>query len=85
MADIAFAFRIGGKTINPADVENEELKEEINYIVEAIMEQVGDLVCLEHKEAPRFLCSGEDFDSVNVETFGCCDGLIKEVKKRMNF
>ena len=83
MADLAFAFQIGGQSINPAEVEDEEVKEEINYVIEAIMDQVGDLVCIEHGEAPRFLCTGENFDSVNVETFGCCDELIKEVKKRM--
>ena len=84
MSDIAFAFQIGGKSISQAEIEEGYMKEDIDYVVGAIWDQVGDLACSEHKEAPRFLCTGEDFNSVNVETFGCCDNLIKEVKKRMN-
>lgn len=83
MSDISFAFQIGGKTINPAEIKDKELQEDIDYVVGAIFDQVGDLVCPEHKEAPRFLCTGNNFDEISVETFGCCDDLIKEVKKRM--
>ncbi|MDH3975906.1 MAG: hypothetical protein OEV42_16655 [Deltaproteobacteria bacterium] len=84
MSEIAFAFQIGGKIINPEEVEDEALLEEINYVVGAILDQMGDLVCPEHKEAPRFLCTGDNFDDISVETHACCDELIKEVKKRMN-
>jgi len=84
MSDIVFAFQIGGKSINPEEVEDEALLEEINYVVATIYDQVGDLVCPEHKEAPRFLCTGNNFDDISVETHACCQKLIKEVKKRMN-
>lgn len=83
MSDIAFAFQIAGKTINPEEVEDEALLEEINYIVGAIYEQVGDLVCSEHGEAPRFFCYGDSFDDISVETHACCQDLLDEVKKRM--
>lgn len=83
MSGIAFAFQIGGKTINPAEVEDEALLEEINFVIGTIYEQVGDLVCPEHKEAPRFLCTGDSFDDISVETHACCHELIKEVNKRM--
>lgn len=84
MSEIAFAFEIAGKTINPEEVEDEALLEEINYVVSTIYDQVGDLVCAEHKEAPRFFCKGDTFDDISVETHACCQELINEVKKRMN-
>ena len=83
MADISFAFQIAGTMIDPADIEDKELAADINDIVGSILDLVGDLVCSEHSEAPRFLCTGENFDEISVETHGCCDMLIKEVKKRM--
>ena len=85
MSDISFAFKIAGEMIDPADIKDEELLADINDVVGAIVDGIGDLVCAEHHEAPRFLCSGENFDEISVETHGCCDMLIKEVKKRMNF
>ena len=85
MAEMEFAFIIGGKIINPAEVEDEEIREEISYVVEAIMDRADGLVCPEHGEGPRFLCTGDDFDSVNIEASGCCDTLIKEVRKRLSF
>ncbi len=83
MAEISFAFHIGGQYINPADIEDEELAADIEDVVGSIVDQIGDLVCPEHHEAPRFLCIGENFDEISVETHGCCDKLIKEVKERM--
>lgn len=85
MTDISFAFKIAGEIINPADIEDEELLSDINDVVGSIVERVGDIVCPEHNEAPRFLCTGENFDEIDVETHGCCEILINEVKKRMNF
>jgi len=83
MADISFAFHIGGQYVNLADIEDKELADDIDDIVGTIVDQIGDLVCPDHNEAPRFLCSGENFDELSVETHGCCNKLIKEVKKRM--
>lgn len=85
MTDISFAFEIAGEMINPADIEDNDLLTDINDVVESIVNPIGDLICPEHNEAPRFLCTGENFDKISVETHGCCDMLIKEVKKRLNF
>ena len=85
MTHISFAFKIAGEMIDPADIEDEELLTDINDVVGSIVDPIADLVCPEHNEAPRFLCTGENFDEISVETHGCCDILIKEVKKRMNF
>lgn len=85
MRQISFAFEIAGEMIDPAEIEDKELLSDINDIVGSIIDPIGDLVCPEHDEAPRFLCTGENFDEISVETHGCCDKLIREVKKRLNF
>lgn len=85
MKDISFAFKIAGQIIDPADIEDKELLSDINDVVASIVDPIGDLVCPDHNEAPRFLCTGESFDEISVETHGCCDLLIREVKKRLNF
>ena len=85
MKDISFAFKIAGEMINPADMKDSELLSDINEVVASIVEPIGDVVCPDHGEAPRFLCTGESFDEISVETHGCCDKLIREVKKRLNF
>lgn len=85
MRQISFAFKIAGEMIDPGEIEDKELLSDINDIVESIIDPIGDLVCPEHDEAPRFLCTGENFDEISVETHGCCDKLITEVKKRLNF
>ncbi|MDT8318492.1 MAG: hypothetical protein RQ824_10970 [bacterium] len=85
MKDISFAFKIAGEMIDPANIEDKELLGDINDVVGSIVDHIGDLACPAHHEAPRFLCTGENFYEISVETHGCCDVLIREVKKRLNF
>ena len=83
MTDIGFAFEIGGRTIDPSNVEDPAEAEIIQNIVESIVSQAGDLVCPEHKEAPRFLCAGDSIESLTLEVEGCCDAMIDRVKAQM--
>ena len=85
MDHISFAFKIAGETLDPADIKDKELLDDINDVVESIAGPVGDLICPLHHEAPRFLCIGDNFDEISVETHACCDILVREVKKRLNF
>jgi hypothetical protein len=83
MSDIGFAFEIDGRTIDPSNIEDPVEAEIINNIVESIVSQVGDLVCPEHKEAARFMCTGDSLDSLTLEVEGCCDAMIDKVKAQM--
>ncbi|MCF6283297.1 MAG: hypothetical protein L3J28_14030 [Candidatus Polarisedimenticolaceae bacterium] len=84
MSDIGFAFEIGGRTIDPSNVEDPVEAEVIANIVESIVSQAGDLVCPEHNEAPRFLCAGESIDSLTLEVEGCCDAMVDKVKAQIS-
>jgi hypothetical protein len=83
MADISFAFKIGGETIDPSEIKDEAVSTILESIVESVVDRIEDLECEEHKEAPRFLCTGEDFNDLSIQVFGCCDKLIKTVEEKL--
>lgn len=77
MVDIPFAFLIDGKQLDPLNPESAEQAAKMQQIVAAISDQVDGLVCPEHKEPPRFLCSGENFDELSLQVHGCCEKLVE--------
>lgn len=83
MATIHFAFVINGVEINPENAENPEQQDMMERVMEAIAAQMEGVSCPEHKEAPRFLCSGETIDDISVQVHGCCEKLIEEATQRM--
>jgi len=78
--EVAFAFEIDGKEIDPREVTDPEIKTKIEKIVESVSGKVGGLRCPSHDEAPRFVCSGPSFDDLSMEVYGCCDTLVNIVK-----
>lgn len=84
MTGIPFAFQIGGKDIDPADIDNPEAAKILDQIVESIVDRAGELVCAEHGEPPRFICTGPDIDNLSLEIEGCCEKLVEQVKARLN-
>lgn len=83
MAEIPFAFRIGGNDIDPTRLENEAEAAILNQIVESIVDRAGELVCPEHGESPRFVCTGPDIDNLSLEVQGCCEALVDQVQRRL--
>lgn len=81
---VAFAFHIGGRDVDPAQVDDPREAEFLQGIVESVVDRLELLECREHKEPPRLLCSGETIDDLSLEVFGCCEALVDEVKERLN-
>lgn len=77
MMDIPFAFLINGKQLNPHNPESPEQATKMQQIVASISDRVDGLVCEEHKEPPRFLCTGENIDDLSLQVHGCCEKLVK--------
>jgi len=77
MADIPFAFLIGGEQLDPTRTRNPEQAEQVEQIVAAITDRVEGLLCPEHNEPPRFLCSGERLAELSLQIHGCCDELVE--------
>lgn len=84
MLEIPFAFEIGGKSIHPADLENEQDKQQLQTIVNSVIDRVEDMRCEEHKETPRFLLYGDTIDDLSLEVHGCCEKLVEQVNARLN-
>jgi len=78
--EVAFAFEIDGKEIDPREVTDPEIKTKIEKIVESVSGKVGGLRCPHHDEAARFVCFGPNFDDLSMEVYGCCDALVNIVK-----
>jgi len=78
--EVAFAFEINGEQINPGEIKDSEITLKIEAIVESVAGKVGGISCPDHMEAPRFICSGPDFDNLSLEVLGCCDKLVDIVK-----
>lgn len=83
MSAIAFAFEIGGRSIDPTAITDPTDERLIQEIVESIVDRVGDVVCREHGQGPRFLCRGEHVGALTLEVEGCCDALLARVRERM--
>ncbi len=81
---VAFAFEIGGREIDPAQVEDQEEAALLQDIVESVVDKTELLQCSEHGEPPRFLCSGENINELSLEVFGCCESLIREDEELLN-
>jgi len=77
---VPFAFEVNGEAIDPTRIKDTKIAKQLENIVESVVDKVGDLKCPEHDEAPKFICSGPDFDDLNLEVLGCCDKLVDIVK-----
>jgi hypothetical protein len=84
MLEIPFAFEIGGKAINPAELDDPAEKELLQNIVDSIVDRVEDMKCPVHNQHPRFLCHGDSIDDLSLEVLGCCDGLVDMVRNRLD-
>jgi hypothetical protein len=83
MLEIPFAFEIGGKTINPTELEDPQESEQLQQVVDSIIDRVEDMKCPVHNEHPRFLCHGDSINDLSLEVMGCCDGLVDMVRARL--
>ncbi|SCZ49975.1 hypothetical protein [Thiohalomonas denitrificans] len=81
---VAFAFQIGGRELDPAQMEDPQEAALLQEIVESVVDRTELLQCSEHGEPPRFLCSGENINELSLEVFGCCESLVGEVEKLLN-
>jgi len=79
----AIAFVINGIQVDPSSIRDEDSLARIEAIVEMLEGAASNLLCPDHSEPPRFLFSGPNFDSLSMEIYGCCQGLVDLTKKRL--
>jgi hypothetical protein len=81
MAD--FSFEMGGKKVDPNDIDDELKRTMLLLIRQHIEEEVGTLCCPDHGSAPKIVCKGQDLDSFSFEVSGCCQKLVDYVKAKL--
>lgn len=83
MVEIPFAFEIGGKSVNPSELEPEQ-GAQLQQVVDSIVDRVEDMRCPVHNEHPRFVLHGDSIEELSLEVVGCCDGLVDMVRHRLD-
>jgi hypothetical protein len=80
---IDISFEINGKKVDPDKIGDALEVGILKEIIESITESVGSVRCQKHGGTPRIVCKGGAIESLSLEVSGCCDGLTKIVKKRL--
>ena len=81
--DFAIAFLINGKQVDPSEVTKEDELARIEAILDMLSKGASGLACPDHSEPPRFLFSGPNFDSLEMEIMGCCQKVVDLAKKKL--
>ena len=79
----AIAFLINGTQVDPSTLTDEDALARVEAIIEMLAKGASGLACPDHDEPPRFLFSGPNFDSLDMEIMGCCQKIVDLAKKKL--
>jgi hypothetical protein len=80
---IDISFEVNGKRLSPRNVGNTIERALLQSVQDEISRSVGSVRCPEHGQRPNIKARGRSIDSLRFEVSGCCDGLIKMVKRKL--
>lgn len=69
-------FAIAGNSIEP-DI--------LKSIQESVKKSVSSVRCDKHGQGPKIEFKGNNLDSLSFEVTGCCEHLIKETNRKIEF
>ena len=78
------SFEVNGRKVRPNNIKNALESAMIQSIQDSVKKAVGSLRCREHGRAPRVVFKGRSLDKLDAHVEGCCDGLIEQVRKKLN-
>ena len=81
MVDVS--FEIKGKRIEPDNMTDVLDILFLKHVSEKIKASVASIHCTKHDEQPSILVKGQSLDNLNYEISGCCEDLIKKIKKKI--
>lgn len=81
---IDISFEINGKKVTPRNMGSALDAAILQSVQESVKKAVGLARCPIHGQTPKIKVKGRKVDSLNFEISGCCDQLIKTVKKKLN-
>lgn len=82
MVDVS--FEIKGEKVQPDSMKDVLDILYLKHIREKINSSIASIRCNEHGKQASVLVKGQNLDNLDYEVSGCCEDLIKKVKKRLN-
>lgn len=80
---VEVTFEIKGKKVQPDNMSDALDLAFLKHIMKKIHDSVGSVCCLQHGQKPAVLVIGQDLDNLDYEVSGCCEDLIRKVKKKI--
>ncbi|MBL0208784.1 MAG: hypothetical protein IPP84_12815 [Propionivibrio sp.] len=76
-------FEINGRRVDPRNIGDALTAAVIDVAAKEIKKKVGACRCPEHGKSPTVVGKGRSADKLTFEVEGCCEKLIREVKRRL--
>ena len=77
------SFEIEGEKVQPEKMKDVLDILFLKHIRKKINNSIDSIHCNEHGKQASVLVKGENIDNLNYEVSGCCEDLIKKVKKKI--
>ena len=81
MADVS--FEIKGKMVQPEDMTDVLDILFLKHLRERINTSAASISCKEHCGELSVLVKGQDLNNLTYEMSGCCEDLIKKIRKKI--
>ena len=81
MVDVS--FEIKGEKVQPDEMKDVLDILFLKHIKKKINNSITSIYCNEHDKQASVVVKGSDIDNLNYEVSGCCEDLIKKVKKKI--
>ena len=81
MVDVS--FEIKGEKVQPENMKDVLDILYLKHIRKKITSSIASIRCSEHGRQASVLVKGENLDNLDYEVSGCCEDLIKKVKKKI--
>jgi hypothetical protein len=77
------SFMVDGRKVRPDQVGDALERVILKKVQGAVKEAVGAVRCPEHGQGAKIVAKGRDLSELSFEVSGCCEGLIKEVERKL--
>ena len=79
------SFKINGQKVTPGNIGNSIESTILKSIQDSVKRSVSSVRCNKHGQGPKIEFKGRNLDSLSFEVTGCCEHLVKEVNRKIEF
>jgi len=77
------SFMVNGRKVSADQVGDTLERVILKKVRDSIKQAVGAVRCPEHGQGAKIVAKGRDLSKLSFEVSGCCEGLIKEVERKL--